>query len=30
MHGDVEQDVGVPVIAVQAVDLDQAHAAISP
>jgi hypothetical protein len=29
-HGDVEQDVGVPVIAVQAVDLDQAHAAISP
>jgi len=30
MHGDVEQDMGIAVIAVQAVDLDQAHAAISP
>ena len=27
---DVEQDVGVAVVAVQAVDLEQAHAAISP
>ena len=29
-HGDIEQDVAVAVVAVQAVDFEQAHATTSP
>src|SRR5262249_34655948 len=29
-HGDVEEDVGIPVIGVERVDLEQAHASITP